>query len=186
MKNNFKLKLVAIAVFMASNVAYAGIANTSGNGSEDNPYLMGIIGASPNVLATTVTGNPNSSFEEFANFTIPTLSSVSGSANTYSLDLKDTNVADITGLTVEVWSDTHPSGSTLYASFSGNNATNVIGDLAAGQYHLDISGNLGSSAHIGQYSVELQALPVPEPETYAMLLAGLGLVSFYTRRRKMV
>ena len=28
--------------------------------------------------------------------------------------------------------------------------------------------------------------PVPEPETYAMLLAGLGLMGFMTRRRKTV
>ena len=26
--------------------------------------------------------------------------------------------------------------------------------------------------------------PVPEPETYAMLSAGLGLIGFITRRRK--
>jgi len=59
------------------------------------------------------------------------------------------NVVEITGLTVEVWSSAHPNGSTLYATFSGNNATNLIGNLAAGQYHLDISGNLGSAAHVG-------------------------------------
>lgn len=184
MKNNFKLKLIAATVLMASSAAYAGMANVSGDGSVNNPYLMGAIASSPSVLAATVTGMHNSIFEEFANFTIPTLSSVSGSANAYSLNLWGINVSEITGLTVEVWSDSHPSGSTLFASFSGNNATNVIGDLAAGQYHLDISGMLGSSAHIGQYSVALQALPVPEPETYAMLLAGLGLLGFSVRRRK--
>lgn len=35
-----------------------------------------------------------------------------------------------------------------------------------------------SAADMGSY-----AAPVPEPETYAMLLAGLGLVGFMTRRR---
>lgn len=186
MKNNFKLKLVAAAVLMASGVAHAGFANVSGNGSQGNAYDMGVIGASPSVLAVTLTGSPSSFFEEYANFTIPTLSSTSGSANTYSLNLWGINVAEITGLTVEVWNDAHPGGSTLYTTFSGNNATNLIGNLAAGQYHLDISGYLGSAAHVGQYSVALQALPVPEPETYAMLLAGLGLVGFSVRRRKKV
>ena len=28
------------------------------------------------------------------------------------------------------------------------------------------------------------ATPVPEPETYAMILAGLGLMGFMARRRK--
>ncbi|WP_374049964.1 FxDxF family PEP-CTERM protein [Nitrosomonas sp. sh817] len=31
-----------------------------------------------------------------------------------------------------------------------------------------------------------EVTPVPEPETYAMLLAGLGLVGFMARRRKAV
>ncbi|HQY23214.1 MAG TPA: FxDxF family PEP-CTERM protein, partial [Gammaproteobacteria bacterium] len=34
------------------------------------------------------------------------------------------------------------------------------------------------------YAVALSA--VPEPETYAMLLAGLGLIGFSIRRRRMV
>ena len=184
MKNSFKLKLVAAAVLMASGVAHAGIANVSGDGSVANPYQMGVIGASPSVLAVTVTGSPGSFFDEFANFTIPTLSTTSGSANTYSLNIGGLNVVEITDLVVEVWNSTHPLGTFLFDTFSGNNATNLIGDLAAGQYHLDISGNLGSTASLGQYSVALQAIPVPEPETYAMLLAGLGLVAFSVRRRK--
>jgi hypothetical protein len=32
--------------------------------------------------------------------------------------------------------------------------------------------------------VDFNLSPVPEPETYAMLLAGLGLMGFMTRRRK--
>lgn len=33
-------------------------------------------------------------------------------------------------------------------------------------------------------SLTLQAAPIPEPETYALLLAGLGLVGFAARRRR--
>lgn len=56
--------------------------------------------------------------------------------------------------------------------------------LAAGV----IANTLRITAHGGDglYSVtELQAFgaPVPEPETYAMLLAGLGLLGVFTRRR---
>ena len=34
------------------------------------------------------------------------------------------------------------------------------------------------------FSVTFDAAPVPEPETYAMMLAGLGLLGFAARRRK--
>jgi len=34
------------------------------------------------------------------------------------------------------------------------------------------------------YSIEMVTAPIPEPETYALMLAGLGLVGFMARRRK--
>ena len=36
----------------------------------------------------------------------------------------------------------------------------------------------------GSYGGVLQALPVPEPETYFMMLVGLGVMGFMARRRK--
>ena len=56
--------------------------------------------------------------------------------------------------------------------------------LATGNYFLQIDGYVASSAG-GSYSGNLAVTPVPEPETYGMLLAGLGLVGFMARRRKL-
>lgn len=42
----------------------------------------------------------------------------------------------------------------------------------------DVTGNLG-----GSYSGLVAAVPVPEAETWALMLAGLGLVSLMARRR---
>jgi len=57
----------------------------------------------------------------------------------------------------------------------------TFGGLTAGtKYWVNVKGT-GSSA---AYSVTLA--PVPEPETYAMLLAGLGLMGTIARRRKVV
>ncbi len=35
-----------------------------------------------------------------------------------------------------------------------------------------------------RYSGELTVAAVPEPETYALMLAGLGLVAYMARRRR--
>lgn len=53
--------------------------------------------------------------------------------------------------------------------------------LASGIYHFDIAGVANGPAG-GLYTVAIAA--VPEPEVYAMLLVGLGLVGFTARRRK--
>jgi hypothetical protein len=57
-----------------------------------------------------------------------------------------------------------------------------IGKLDSGNYTVHVTGitNLKNAAYLGTVS----ASPAPEPETYAMLLAGLGVVGFLARRRR--
>ena len=60
---------------------------------------------------------------------------------------------------------------------------NPTAPLLAGIYTLQIRGTVVGSGG-GSYAGVLNITPIPEPETYAMLLAGLGLVGFMSRRRK--
>ncbi len=55
------------------------------------------------------------------------------------------------------------------------------GVLSAGAYTLTIGGNAGSGA---SYGGNVVLTPVPEPETYALMLAGLGVVGFVAARRR--
>jgi hypothetical protein len=92
---------------------------------------------------------------------------------------------------------------TLVGSLAGNNntwafstfalGTNFYDDIATGlQVKIDIDAhNSGWLVSIAKSSLSVDGgtLPppvpsVPEPETYAMLLAGLGLIGGIARRRK--
>ena len=57
--------------------------------------------------------------------------------------------------------------------------------LVAGSYTLRVLGKVdGSKGGSWGGDVNLVAVPVPEPETYALLAGGLGALGFVARRRR--
>ena len=62
-----------------------------------------------------------------------------------------------------------------------NVLSGFTGTLAPGAYTLNISGNAGAGA---SYGGNVVLTPIPEPETYALMLAGLGVVGFMAARRR--
>jgi hypothetical protein len=58
---------------------------------------------------------------------------------------------------------------------------NVVVDSWASQVQINAS-NFFKATNLAGYATP--AAPVPEPETYAMLLAGLGVIGFTARRRQ--
>jgi hypothetical protein len=62
----------------------------------------------------------------------------------------------------------------------------LAGPLSAGDYSLSIHGTAGTlgSSYTGSLSIgAAQVVQVPEPESYALFLAGLGLIATIARRR---
>jgi len=112
-------------------------------------------------------------------FQLLTPSSTSfGAQQTFSVDLNA-----ITGFAGTLY---NAAGTVNYGGFnvSATDTTQNLswgGPLAAGSYRVDISGV--TAADRTQYTSTVAALPVPEPETYAMMLGGLALVGFAARRR---
>jgi len=45
-------------------------------------------------------------------------------------------------------------------------------------------GEVGDNGEVAGSNFDLRTTPVPEPETYALMLAGLGVMGFLARRRK--
>ncbi len=69
---------------------------------------------------------------------------------------------------------------------SGFGDSTVWEDLGPGSYSFSYSATLGKSSKLdlALTSSAVPAAPVPEPETYAMLLVGLGLAGVAARRRR--
>jgi hypothetical protein len=81
----------------------------------------------------------------------------------------------------------------LYLSFDGNVAGTYVGNASVTHFTYDFTGgaaptlltfasSTGGSGGAVLDNVSVAA--VPEPESYAMLLAGLGLMGFVAKRRK--
>lgn len=133
-------------------------------------------------------GNPavRGSFNDTYNFTIPTGAGTQGGAVAISgwgftgpthwissFTLTDTTTGTVMG--------SGAPGTTSNYTFSNLNP--------ADNFALNVMGNALKVRGSGSYSGSIQITPkvcspIPEPDTYAMLMAGLGLLGFTARRRK--
>ena len=57
--------------------------------------------------------------------------------------------------------------------------------LAAGDYYVQVRGNMVSNTSAA-FGGAVMLAPVPEPETYGMMLGGLGILGLLARRRRPV
>lgn len=176
-----KLKLLAVAAVAALS-SVSSFATTTPWGVHD-PVEVGSLVVSPGA------------FLDIFTFTIPgssTLSSTAVAANV-SLTAPPMVILSIVGGTYSLWSN--PDGivgngddTTMGAwswGFNGTSGstTNTVSPLAAGAYYYTVGGLAAGSAG-GQYTLVSTVTAVPEPETYAMMLAGLGALGFLARRRQ--
>jgi hypothetical protein len=67
--------------------------------------------------------------------------------------------------------------------FNWSNLNSVSFSARGGVHHFGLDGNSTQFA-MDNLRINEVVTPVPEPETYAMLLVGLGLIGFMARRRE--
>lgn len=101
------------------------------------------------------------------------------------------NIINIAGGKYSLWSDGGDGvggaadtqlGAFNFDGTTGNTFNSLV--LAAGSYFYKIEGSVAPGAFAGFYTLTSTLAPVPEPTTYALLLAGLGAVGFVASRRK--
>ncbi|MEW6705948.1 MAG: FxDxF family PEP-CTERM protein [Pseudomonadota bacterium] len=162
-----KLKLLAAAALAA--VAVGANADTIDWGSHGD-------------LEVAAVAHDPGAFSDMITFSIPGLSDITSTTVANNL-LSVLNLADgMVSLYREAGETDTLLGSYNFDGTTGSTWHTMTG-LTAGDYYYQITGN-ATGSHGAFYSITSTVTPVPEPETYAMLLAGLGVVASLYRRRK--
>ncbi len=150
------------------------------------PYINTAIVSAGTPFTLSTTGATTYNFTDTYNFTVAGLPSVAGTAVTVNLDLGSFSF-HISNLKLDLFdaSNTWVDGDMV--SGASDISVSVDTPLTAGNYYFKVRGfadglgTVGVPAGQGIYTFTTAA--VPEAHTYAMMLAGLGLVGFTVRRR---
>ena len=159
-------------VIAASALAAVGVA------AQAATYDIGVLPVAPTTFVQTVSV-PAGSFMDTFSFVAPSGSGYSGTGAALSVDV-GANILNINGLTVSLYD----AGHNLLSTGTVGESSAVTWSLLSGaNYSFEVSGNAGGIGG-GLYTFVATAALVPEPETLAMMLAGLGAVGFMARRRR--
>jgi hypothetical protein len=151
---------------------------TDGSGFFGDTFAMNNNGATfADHFTFSVTGTTSMNFDAI-------VSSISRTADT-GLDFSGLSLYRVGGGTGtgDTGADTLITNGTSLHSGEMDVWTLSSDNLAAGDYYVLVSGNLVSDTS-ASFGGAVMLAPVPEPETYGMMLAGLGVLGFLARRRK--
>jgi hypothetical protein len=172
-----------IAFGLAGLFMLAGTANATVTSTED----WGVHGSyeSGSLILPTAAG----SFDSFYVFSLDKLYDVL-SVGVSNDSTNDPKTFDISGGMVELFQDAGTVGvkdgadvSLGSFSFDSTAITHTYSGLGFGNYFYEVTGNVTGTL-AGSYLLFSSITPVPEADTYAMMLAGLGLMGFMVRRRR--
>jgi hypothetical protein len=180
----FQMKKAALTLALVGTFGSAQAATVALNGS-DFPYDLGADPTDAN--AYSVTHAPGS-FSDVFTFSLAEGGDTISSAVSLFLPGINSEAAsyNIINGTVSLFHDIDGDGvagtNTELGSvdFGNSNGVLAVNDVAAGSYFWTVAGEaVGANGGLYLYA----ANTIPEPGTYAMMLAGLGLLGFMAKRR---
>lgn len=143
---------------------------------------LGTLPISPSQPMAFTETHAKGAFSDTINFSIAA-GSLDSSLNNLKLTLGKNSavtVYDVASLNYTLYT---ANGSQIGSVYGGSDATYTTA-LAAGQsYYFTVTGTATGTAG-GTYAMSLLTAAVPEPETYGMMLGGLGLIGLVASRRK--
>lgn len=128
-------------------------------------------------------GNNGNSFSDRFTFTVNNAIPLNMDAIVASVSRSADVGLDITGLSVYDDADTLVAQGTALRTGATDVWTVRGNNLDNGSYYIRVNGNLVSNDS-ASFGGAVMLMPVPEPETYGMMLGGLGILGFLARRRK--
>jgi hypothetical protein len=176
-----KLSSALKPLIIAAALAIAGSASAV----TATKYTLPINTLSSKAITVAV-AQPGDSFSDTFGFVVDTASSFSGFAISSDVQLSYNNLFFIT-LDAVSFSQVSLNPNAITSSVSGGETFSRVDfsapDLAPGDYVLTVSGKTAPGFQSGAYGIFASLAPVPEPEGYAMLLAGLVVIAAIARRK---
>lgn len=175
-----KSLIAAIVLATASFGSSAVMAQTTiGN----TPQALDLTDNSAFFGDTFAANNNGNSFADRFTFSVTNSVGMNLDAIVSSISRSDDTGLNFTGLALYGPNDTLVTNGTTMSSGAVDVWTITANNLMIGDYYLQVSGNMvGDDA--ASFGGAVMMVPVPEPETYGMMLGGLGILGFLARRRK--
>ena len=205
--NKFQ-KCLGLAIF-GSMFAIGSVANAATNTFDGNTFAVdyGVSNGGSNPFFSTfhadVTGSASAAeVADASGWTVDTSGSTlsltwnkaaefmnSGSPAFIGFKITDTGnqLSDFLGATVTNTTYTPSTYGNLVEGFAQSQVTfdanNIFINLNTAMWHAAPMASMGDPFR-DHIALSINLAPIPEPETYAMLLAGLGLMGAFVRRRQ--